>query len=56
MSKGNIFFPRTDEEIKLLATGRILEYRYPNRRYAVHPGIRPALQLIRLKREDLIER
>ncbi len=35
----NIFVPRTDEDIRLLITGRILEYRYPKRRYAVHPAI-----------------
>lgn len=45
----NVFFPRTDEEIRLLATGRILEYRYPKRRYAIHPGILPTLQLISAK-------
>ncbi len=42
----DIFLPRTDEEVKLLATGRILEYRYPEKRYAVHPAILPVLKLV----------
>ncbi|NJM64720.1 MAG: hypothetical protein HC851_03155 [Acaryochloris sp. RU_4_1] len=33
------FIPRTDVEIRLLMTGRILEYQYPRRRFAVHPTI-----------------
>jgi len=46
MLGGNAFLPRTDEEIRLLVTGRILEYRYPERRYTVHPAIGPVLQFI----------
>ncbi|NJN92214.1 MAG: hypothetical protein HC878_18850 [Leptolyngbyaceae cyanobacterium SL_5_14] len=43
---GNPFSPTTDNEIRLLVTGRILEYRHPKRRYAIHPAILPSLQLI----------
>lgn len=42
----NTFIPRTNEDISLLITGCILEYRYPKRRYVVHPAIRPLLQFI----------
>ncbi len=42
----NTFFPRTDEDIRLLVTGRILEYRYPQRRYVVHPTLQPLIQKI----------
>jgi hypothetical protein len=38
------FVPRTDEEIRLLVMGRILEYQYPKRRFVVHPTIQPLLQ------------
>ncbi len=48
----NKFIPRTDEDIRLLVTGRILEYRYPKKRYAVHPAIVPALQLIQQNRHN----
>lgn len=41
----NTFIPRTDEDVRLLITGRILEYRYPRRRYIVHPSILPVLQI-----------
>jgi hypothetical protein len=37
------FIPRTDDEIRLLVTGRILEYQYPARRFAVHPTLQPLL-------------
>ncbi|BBD54409.1 unknown protein [Planktothrix agardhii NIES-204] len=37
------FIPTTDEQIKLLVTQRILEYQYPEKRYAVHPTILPLL-------------
>jgi hypothetical protein len=37
------FVPRTDEEIRLLVTGRILEYQHPKRRFVVHPTIQPLL-------------
>lgn len=40
------FIPRTDEDIRLLVTGRILEYRYPQRRYVVHPTLQPLIQKI----------
>ena len=42
----NTFIPRTDEDIRLLVTGRILEYRYPQRRYVVHPTLQPLIQKI----------
>jgi hypothetical protein len=42
----NTFIPRTDEDIRLLVTGRILEYRYPQRRYVVHPTLEPLIQKI----------
>jgi hypothetical protein len=35
--KDKSFFPRTSEDFDLLLAGYILEYRYPNRRFAVHP-------------------
>jgi hypothetical protein len=38
------FIPRTDEEIRLLVTGRILEYQNLERRFAVHPAIQHLLQ------------
>ncbi|HBE18709.1 MAG TPA: hypothetical protein DEG17_17020 [Cyanobacteria bacterium UBA11149] len=37
------FIPRTDEDIRLLVTNRILEYRYPVRRYVVHPTLEPLI-------------
>jgi hypothetical protein len=37
------FIPRTDEEIRLLVTGRILEYQYPTRRFIVHPTLQPLI-------------
>jgi hypothetical protein len=37
------FIPRTDEEVRLLVTGRVLEYQYPARRFAVHPTLQPLL-------------
>ncbi len=39
VSETGNFIPRTDAEIRLLVTGRILEYQYPKRRFAVHPTI-----------------
>lgn len=41
-----IFIPRTDQDIKLLVTRRILEYVYPKQRYAVHPAIVPIIEQI----------
>ncbi|MBW4618717.1 MAG: hypothetical protein KME17_04930 [Cyanosarcina radialis HA8281-LM2] len=46
MLEGNTFLPRTDEKIRLLVAGHILEYRYPKKRYAIHPALLPALQLV----------
>lgn len=40
----NNFIPRTQEDIQLLASQRILEYQYPERRYVVHPAIKILLQ------------
>lgn len=40
------FIPRTKEHINLLETRRILEYRYPKHRYAVHPTLIPVLEQI----------
>jgi hypothetical protein len=42
------FIPRTDKDIRLLVTRRILEYEYPARRYAVHPTIIPIIQNIKV--------
>jgi hypothetical protein len=42
VNTGN-FFPRTDEEVRLLVTGRVLEYQYPARRFKVHPTLQPLL-------------
>lgn len=36
---GKNFFPQTPEDIELLVGGYILEYRYPYRRFVVHPVI-----------------
>jgi hypothetical protein len=44
VSETGDFIPRTDEEIRLLVMGRILEYQYPKRRFVVHPTIQPLLQ------------
>lgn len=44
----NTFTPRTNEDVRLLVTGRILEYRYPERRYVVHPAIQPLIQKIKV--------
>ena len=38
------FTPRTPEELNLLLTGHILEYRYPRRHFAVHPVLLPLIQ------------
>lgn len=43
----DIFIPRTEEDIRLLVSGRMLEYRYPERRYSVHPAIVPVLKFIK---------
>ncbi len=39
----NSFSPRTSEDFELLLTGHILEYRYPRRRFVVHPILVPIL-------------
>ena len=39
----NSFSPRTAEDFDLLLTGHILEYRYPRRRFVVHPILVPIL-------------
>jgi hypothetical protein len=44
VSETGDFIPRTDREIRLLVTGRILEYKYPAKRFAVHPTIQPLMQ------------
>ncbi|AFY81192.1 hypothetical protein [Oscillatoria acuminata] len=38
------FIPRTEEDIRLLVEGKILEYRYPQMRHAVHPAILPLIK------------
>lgn len=40
----NNFIPRTQEDIQLLASQRILEYQYPKKRYVVHPVLKKILQ------------
>ena len=40
----NLFSPRTSEDFDLLLTGHILEYRYPRRRFVVHPILVPILE------------
>lgn len=40
------FIPRTEQDIKLLLTRRIIEYIYPKQRYAVHPAIVPIIEQI----------
>ena len=40
----NSFSPRTSEDFELLLTGHILEYRYPRRRFVVHPILAPILE------------
>ena len=42
----NSFSPRTAEDFDLLLTGHILEYRYPRRRFVVHPILVPILKKI----------
>ena len=47
------FTPRTQEDIQLLASQRILEYQYPEKRYVVHPTIKNLLQKTSDKNEDI---
>ncbi|MDY7012923.1 MAG: hypothetical protein SVX43_04850 [Cyanobacteriota bacterium] len=42
----NEFIPRTNEDLRLVMTQRILEYQYPKLRYAVHPTIKPLIETI----------
>ena len=42
----NSFSPRTSDDFELLLTGHILEYRYPRRRFVVHPILVPILESI----------
>lgn len=44
MCQKDNFIPRTQEDIQLLASQRILEYQYPKKRFAVHPTIKEFLQ------------
>ncbi|MCT7983042.1 hypothetical protein NG796_07025 [Laspinema sp. A4] len=43
VSKEGKFIPRTEEDIRLLVEGKILEYRYPELRHAVHPALSPLI-------------
>ncbi|MDJ0796694.1 MAG: hypothetical protein QNJ51_07620 [Calothrix sp. MO_167.B12] len=38
------FIPRTEQDVKLLITRRIIEYEYPKQRYVVHPAIVPIIE------------
>jgi hypothetical protein len=38
------FTPRTPEDLELLLTGHILEYRHPRKHFAVHPVLIPLIQ------------
>jgi hypothetical protein len=40
---GKRLFPASQDEIKLLISGKIVEYMYPKRRCAVHPALLPML-------------
>ncbi|MBO0348549.1 hypothetical protein J0895_05395 [Phormidium pseudopriestleyi FRX01] len=44
VSKEGKFIPRTEEDIRLLVEGKILEYRYPELRHAVHPALSPLIK------------
>lgn len=39
-TKSSLFIPTSPEEIYLLSSGRILEYRFPDRRFALHPVLK----------------
>lgn len=43
VSREGKFIPRTEEDIRLLVEGKILEYRYPEMRHAVHPALSPLI-------------
>jgi Cdc6-like AAA superfamily ATPase len=46
-ANGRLLFPSSDAEIKLLITGRIIEYVYPERRCMIHPVLLPMISLAR---------
>jgi len=46
VAKEGKFIPKTDAELRLLVAGRILEYRYPETRHAVHPAIIPLIEKV----------
>jgi hypothetical protein len=43
VNSGEIIIPTSADEISLLASGRILEYRYPQRRFSAHPVLQALL-------------
>jgi hypothetical protein len=45
-AKGNKLFSSSRDELKLLSVGKIVEYRYPKRRYSIHPTLLPMLALV----------
>ena len=47
------FTPRTPEELELLLTGHILEYRHPRKHFAVHPVLIPLIQGIQEENKNL---
>ena len=46
VAKEGKFIPRTEQEMRLLVSERILEYRHPEIRHAVHPTIEPLLEIV----------
>jgi len=47
------FTPRTPEDLELLLTGHILEYRHPRKHFAVHPVLIPLIQGIQEENKNL---
>jgi hypothetical protein len=47
------FTPRTPEDLELLLTGHILEYRHPRKHFAVHPVLIPLIQGIQEENRNL---
>lgn len=43
---GKKMFTSSRDELKLLSAGKIIEYRYPERRYSIHPILLPILALV----------
>ncbi|MFN7716788.1 MAG: hypothetical protein ACK5QS_15110 [Pseudanabaenaceae cyanobacterium] len=43
-AKDKSFSPLTSEDFDLLLSGYILEYRYPNRRFVVHPVLNAIIE------------